>query len=554
MHPESARSLKSSITQGKPGIHILLIFCIQIIFWICAARYIQLPGLYMDAANPDYFAAQTLNPGLRNVGLSLPQALPILSVPHHGMQNYYVALPFLSFFGTSIVTVRIAHALFGAVIAVLFYILSVKFTKNCLTSFLCTILLVSDIAFISSFRTQYYSVISGSVWLFAAFICIFNNFDLNGLSKKRIILSGIFYGLSIYSYFVFIFFLPAFILLFIFSNGIKINKAILRWFAGLCIGMLTYLFGFISFIIATGDLGKAVDALKAMNRTLHPLSSSLTILQTIVNAFKLSWGALINSGNEDMIFQESISPELVKVKAGVIFMAMCIGLSVLFFNKIKNKYSMAKTISIFPFIYILAASAFGDRLGIHHYSPLVPVFYLTATVIFAGNINLPECRETFARIFKKSAFILWCIIFIFNFYQQQTFYNKLDLTGGVKFFSNATTLMIDEALSTPYPTSYYFPEWGFYMPFVLLTSNKIPVLVAGWSNKNFRTHYLQKDSASNREIRVVFWDINNKNKYIEDLTESEKGEANAPRFKTFYQRDWKPAFYMLTVPRKHPSP
>lgn len=88
-----------------------------VVFLFAVAFHIDLPGLYIDAVNPDFLAAQKLHPHLHNPTAALPSKIfPILGNLYHGVQNFYVALPVQAIFGFDVAPLRIAQALFGAVL------------------------------------------------------------------------------------------------------------------------------------------------------------------------------------------------------------------------------------------------------------------------------------------------------------------------------------------------------------------------------------------------------------------------------------------------------
>ena len=125
---------------------MVAILFVQAAFWIGILRHIELPGLYMDAVNPDYLAVQTLNPELSNPAWILPTAwFPILGNLYHGVQNYYLDLPLFWFFGSNIVTVRFSQALFGSIIVLLLYSVSIRATGNRLISFFASLALATNI-------------------------------------------------------------------------------------------------------------------------------------------------------------------------------------------------------------------------------------------------------------------------------------------------------------------------------------------------------------------------------------------------------------------------
>ena len=98
--------------------------------------------------------------------------------------------------------------------------------------------------------------------------------------------------------------------------------------------------------------------------------------------------------------------------------------------------------------------------------------------------------------------------------------------------------MAEEALSAQSNAVYFFPEWGFFMSFSLLTGNRIPYELT------LSPELIEKHSAQNQVIHVAFWDRADRDKYTGLLKSDRNIHGIAAR--TFYQRDGNPAFYMLS--------
>src|SRR5690606_14002659 len=93
---------------------------VQAVFWLTHLHEAGLPGLYMDAVNPDYLAARTLNPELPNaVWIQPTVGVPVLGSLYHGVQNYYVGLPVFALLGFNMIALRIAQGLFASGVLVM---------------------------------------------------------------------------------------------------------------------------------------------------------------------------------------------------------------------------------------------------------------------------------------------------------------------------------------------------------------------------------------------------------------------------------------------------
>jgi hypothetical protein len=121
-----------------------------------------------------------------------------------------------------------------------------------------------------------------------------------------------------------------------------------------------------------------------------------------------------------------------------------------------------------------------------------------------------------------------------NLHQANNFHRKLDQTGGTGMTSNAMTRLADDALSEP-TTLYVFPDWGFFMPFNLLTKNRIEYVL--------ETEQIDKAKCQCKRVAIAFWKAADTSKYTSALTE--KG-LRGVETKIYMQRDGRPAFYVAT--------
>lgn len=531
---------------------IAAIIISQLIFWIGVFRYVELPGLYHDSVNPDYLVARSLNDQIDNPAGPLFTAwFPLLGNLYHGVQNYYIGLPIFWFFGTNIVAVRIEQALFGAVIVFLLYILSLRVTGNRFVSFLAAVGLASDIAFLASFRSQFYLQLGGEVWLFASLSLLpLANLPVNRF-RFGCILSGVCFGLAIYGYFIYLFFLPALLWLIISNWEIDTRQAIKLWICGVAIGLLPYVLGYISMAIRFGGIGATLEWLQSSLTGLKIFSSHQTLLSKFGNAFELFTLALNNVGNESMVFSETLEEGvLAETKIVLMCLALLVGIifAIVSYKKRDNvSHYIGKQMVFLPLSYFFIAALLGKRLWIQHYTLFIPLMYLICAITVNEvyqliKPNLAECVAIPAKLSLAFASIL--LLLFLNIQQQQSFFERLDQTGGVGKASSALTQLAEEALPQQDKYVYFFPEWGFFPSFNLLTGNRIPFEI------DLDTPKFDKFAHSKRDIRLLFWNLDDKENYIAVLKSQ---GIDFRSLRTFYQRDGKPVFYMIEAAYSQPG-
>lgn len=230
----------------KPYVKVLLyIISIFIVFFVLALYNINLPGLYMDAVNPDYIAGMYLNPRYLNPIWILPNSgYPILGSFYHGTPTLSIGLVFYALFGMSTFVLRTINYSYGAITIILSFFIIKKITENNLCSFTGAIYIATSIAFIASFKTQYYSVQVGLPFLFGAIYFLMDRFEqVKILDGKRVYLSGILMGLAFYCYFVYSFFVVGFLVYIALIKRQKI-KAIFIWLLGFVTSSSLYIIGY----------------------------------------------------------------------------------------------------------------------------------------------------------------------------------------------------------------------------------------------------------------------------------------------------------------------
>src|SRR5262245_9899004 len=135
---------------------------------------IRLPGVYMDAAYPDFLVVLMLNSEAHQLsGAVLPGNLvagifPLIAELHHGALPVYVGAPFYALFGTDVVGLRLVHGIFAAIMLVGIYVLLRSFGVRNWLAALTPAILALDPAFLFSFRTQFYITALPIAFIFLA--------------------------------------------------------------------------------------------------------------------------------------------------------------------------------------------------------------------------------------------------------------------------------------------------------------------------------------------------------------------------------------------------
>ena len=189
--------------------------------------------------------------------------------------------------------------------------------------------------------------------------------------------------------------------------------------------------------------------------------------------------------------------------------------------------------------YIAFASLLGNRLWVHHFVVLIPVIYLFVAVMWSSTPRvLMSSGALLGSNIVPRAFVFVAVIGIaYNVYQQDVFFSHLEHSGGVGKSSSALTNLAEDAMASPRVPLYVFPDWGFFMPFAVVTGNRVPYALEADEVK------LQKYLSDYSDVRVVLWSQSELKRYTAMLSSIAPDRYLGA--KTYYQRDGRPAFYML---------
>lgn len=523
--------------------HLWVHLVLQCLFWAGVGRHIELPGLFMDAVNPDFLAARILFPELHNPVDALPSVVgPMLGNLYHGVENLYVGLPVFALFGMNLVTLRVAQALFGAGIVALTYELARRLSGQWLVAALAAAALATDIALIASFRTQFYIVLGGEVWLLAALLCLWHDFP-RAPSERAAMWTGFFGGLALYGYFVYAFFAPA--LLWYLWRFAQRRALVLASIKGLALGLVPYLVGYASLFAALGGIGPGWQWMQAQLGGLGPLASDLSGLERVAIAYRNAAYSVQNIGNELMIFGAAADGAWAQQRWTLVLAALLWSVVQLVRNRLRGLAvgSAADRWHLvwLPMAFFGLSLLFGGRLWVHHYITLVSCGYLLLALVLGQAVAWVSTRKgvSWARpAASVMALVLGLVCIAQNGIQQQNFFERLEHTGGVGRFSDALNRLAADATRADRPALWVFPEWGFYMPFALLTNNRVPYA------KELSLSTLRAQCQQGRQIKLAYW-AGNEEAAARYRTALDEAHCQLQAEQAYEQRDGKPAFRVL---------
>lgn len=494
----------------------------------------DLPGIYMDAVNPDFLAAQWLHRG-HNPGAGIPSKIfPILGSFYHGLQNAYLGLPFFAIAGFSVTSLRLEQAVFGLILLAALYHLTRRLTRSRGLALLAGLGLATELAFTASFRTQFYIVLGGAAWLVVSMLLALPAENGSRVVRRRVFWSGVFFGLASYGYFVLAFFAPA--------MAILVACWIPRrdwgcWVAGAAVGVSPFLLGFLSLLAKKHGVEATLEFVRGMLGQLKPFHASGASGSNLQYAWDMVGLATSDAANEAMIFGQGLPGAWGAMKVWWLVVAVAGLVAIGTVHVVKHQPRGAITILpvLMPISFVAVASLFGHRLWAHHFSVLLPFVYLLPALLLAQLVELIPAR--LARTAFVAALALALAVVGGNLVQQARFHEWLAKTGGRGHSSDALTALALEARGVPENVAYLFPEWGFFTSFAFLTGNRVRY---GVDMEPATIEKMKRDGIT--EFRLVFWNAADEGRYRQAL---QANGIQSLEVRTFSSREGQPVFHRL---------
>jgi len=458
-----------------------------LLFAILGLKDLMLPGIYMDAANPDYHAAYMMRGDVPAPSWTYPdnylfRKFPLLNSLYGGNFAAYPAIAFFAALGHGIAQFRIYHVLLGVVLLVcLMWCLRKWQTPRRAVALVACVLAV-DPTFLFSWRTQYYLQLVPLIFFFLALGLLAQWHADAAVAKRsnaRYWWAGIFLGFAAYCYFVFAFYAAAIILALAFQMRRSWNWGMITaLLLGTLIGWLPYVYAHLSIILNMGMHGY-LDQLRGLQTTYGVVNAT--------QSFSDRWHTVIDrilflrSGStiEEMIFAGARVSPIAKTIGGVVLGAG--PLLWLCFRLWPRRAAADGAIVVAPKRVMLGDALFlvfishlvlgiivGKPLSLQHYIMLLPLAYVMLALAWpargAGSTSGGEVRYDGLRRAANFALVLMCVgMLVFNFSLTRKFGERLVQEGGAGMYTEAINVAITQLATEPRDTTLLFPQWGYWM-------------------------------------------------------------------------------------------
>ena len=427
------------------------------------------PGLYMDAVNPDYEVVRMTNPQSETPIYILPGnllfgRLPVLGGLYHGSYTAYEALPFYLVFGGTMLSIRLAHLALGLLVLVAAGFALWGMTRSQLVTGIALLALAADPAFFLLFRTQAY------LPLFPACFALFALYALaRAPSPRGALLCGALLGLAAFGYFVYLFMIPG-VLLFVWRDTAVTRRrdTLLALCGGIVLGLSPYALGY---GLIFGNLGFSGGA-ASIQGYVHglALNSGQSFFERVAAVVSQTW-YVVTGEWEWLTFWADAHVSGLQIVKGVALVA----LPVLVFAFTQRPYGRAFALSGAALLsFVVTATIFGGRLGGHDMSAAVPLLY-----VFAGVSAATLLAHYSLRRIAYATLAFAAVVCALNVGAAAQMLGRLSSQGATGFYSDVITQYAEAAASSRAGAPYVFGDWGMMMPFVYLTSGRVPAF-DGW--------------------------------------------------------------------------
>lgn len=442
-----------------------------------ALQQITLPGVYMDAVNPDYMAvllinrhAQPIEPWLLPGNLLFGKA-PILISFYHGSQQLWLGLPFFWLYGTDVTGIRLTHAMFAlGVLAALYALLARAGMKPWVAALACAALAL-DPGFSYAFRTQSYITMAPAAWLLFALYALLRAGAPSAQAGRWLFAAGVSYGLAVVGYFVYAFFLPALLyaLHALRPPQVRARDAWRAATAGVLVGGSAYLVGYGLLARQMGGLPQLWSYFQETQRALNAFSEQPDLATRLAHV-----GATIESVFANWFHHTLMFGEHGGVPGQTFKMTLLLAVPATMWAYLEWRRAaplMLRVLVLMGACFVAIGTTFGTRLSGHHFMVLLPLSYAALAIALSAKAAVPKSRFTAATAVVPPLMILVGL----NVAGQVVEGRRLAETRGVGYFSDAINRLatdLDAATVKPFLVT---PDWGLQMPVALMTGGRIGI-------------------------------------------------------------------------------
>jgi hypothetical protein len=474
--------------QSSAWPYVVALVGVLLIYAGSATHLIELPGVYMDAVNPDYLVAKVLNRAHANplIGWVLPgnylaNRFPVLVSLYHGLQQFWLALPLYALFGMGVVGIRLTHMVFAMGVLIAMLVLFRRARIPLAIAALAGAAIAADPTFVFAFRTQSYITLAPAAWMLLSIAALAMPVggDRAPTVRRHYFVSGVCFGFAALGYFVYAFYLPAMLGFMLAATrrdpaqrGAAANTV--RWLAGLTLGCAYYVLGYA--LVARkvgGGIAGLIGFIDESTARLAAFETSLSLAERLAAATAFVESVFTNGWHRALMFNAyGVQP----LDAPRMLLLLVVPLLLFAYAEMRGRSTPLLRVAIaLPCSFFAMSLIFGKRLGGHHFMSMLPLAYVALAAGLAALQPIDAARRARLPII---ALTLLCALAAINLASTERDFATLAKTGGVGLYSDAVNHLASGVAALPPATIVYFPDWGLALPVTLITGGRIATSAA----------------------------------------------------------------------------
>lgn len=512
---------------------ILNIKLILLLFVLVSIVYFDLPGLYMDAVNPDYVLEHIMH--INNVpawifsdnviasAFGNPWGLPLLNSLYGTNFTAYCSLPIVAILGNGIYTVRICHLLFAVLMLLSAYYFIKTATQNTKSASLICLLIALEPSIVFAQRTQYYLQLFPLIFSFVGIALITRQLTSNHIEFWKFIGAFVLLGLAACSYFIFAgYFVAVFIVVLVYVLKNKKDKKIpFLAILGFIVGYLPFIYAHLSILMQSGVAGY-LQIIKGLDT--YGISEGQTGLIGRIQDFfhessrLFSGEAIIHTITGKGVFSNVFTFIFYAFGVACISISIIIALSK---RKLFSSYGSRYAIIILDsciFMHFAIALVVGSSLGYQHYVMLIPIIYLASSLLIFEFLKNSFSYNRRSIIMKLLPLIVEAII-ICDVVNISAGYHNIGKTGGTGYYSEAINDIGEYLKSNSDENDVIIcPQWGYWMGIAVITDGQRAI----WNDSNIEAIKNRISQSRHKRYFIVDDNVTNDELIDEIIKSTEK--------------------------------
>lgn len=478
----------------RPIVNIRFVI---VAFVFMSLIFLDKPGLYMDAVNPDYMGLHVFNSDnvsvwaySDNIIASLIEGntqyshFPMLNSLYGTCFEMYTTMIWSVLFGYSVYAIRTLHILYSVIVLLALYKLLKYILEDEKKATIITAFFAIEPSFLFSSRTQYYIQLFPHVFFLFGLLLIVKAIE-DSEKNRNIVLGAILLGLSASSYFVFAFYFAgisiSYLIILIKKKRCWIKNEC-KLIGGFLIGYAPYIYAHLSIIMTQGVDGW-INALKGLDTYGISNGANTSIIERVLHIVQ----SLENIAGGNSIIQIMTGYTIGTTYGKIVALLYIVLAAVAIVLIIKNweRLEESKEILVLFFLvsilfsHIILALLVGNALGYQHFVMLLPIMYLTGSLVIVREVDS-------RKMINKSTFTLEIVLFTiaFAFISLERIYegyNIVNKTGGIGYYSetiNELSYFLDGVVTDN--DTIISPQWGYWMQIACITDGKKRI----WNNQD----------------------------------------------------------------------